>query len=99
MTEETTRAEPGGTVATNRKRSGYSDVLRLLLLFDGDRRRLIVDRFFSEWDGLRDLLPPELGQVGISFKTGQLTLHGEARECIERRLAEARNQHLFREAV
>jgi len=73
--------------------------LRLLLFFDGDRKRLIVDRFFSEWDELRDLLPPELGQVGVNFKTAELTLHGQARECIERRLAGARNQRLFREAA
>jgi hypothetical protein len=90
MTDELTKVEPGGPVATNRKRTGYSDLLRLLLYFDGDRKRLVIDRYFSEWAAMRDLLPADLGQVGISFKTGQLTLHGEARECIARKLAEAR---------
>jgi len=73
--------------------------LRLLLFFDGDRKRLIVDRFFSEWDELRDLLPPELGQVGISLKTAELTLHGGAKDAIERRLTEARDQRLLRGAA
>jgi hypothetical protein len=100
MTDELTRAEPGREMAKIRKQlRGYSDVLRLLLYFDGDRRRLIVDRFFSEWDALRDLLPPSLGQVGISLKTAELTLHGGAKDAIERRLSEARHQSLFREAV
>jgi len=72
-------------VASNRRQPrGYSDTLRLLLFFDGDPKRLIVDRFFSEWDALRDLLPPELGQVGISLKTAELTLHGGAKDAIER---------------
>jgi len=98
MTDELTKAE-SGRVTRNRRARGYSDLLRLLLFFDGDRKRLIVDRFFSEWDALRDLLPPELGQVGISLKTAELTLHGGAKDVIERRLAEARHQRLFREAA
>ena len=92
MTDELTKAEPGRQATITRRPRGYSDLLRLLLFFDGDRRRLITDRFFSEWDELRDLLPPELGQVGISLKTAELTLHGQARECIERKLAQARRE-------
>jgi hypothetical protein len=92
MTDELTKAEPGRVSTNRRQRREWSDTLRLLLFFDGDPKRLRIDRFFSEWDEMRDLLPPELGQVGISLRTGELTLHGEAREYISRKLAEARRE-------
>ena len=42
---------------------------------------------------------PELGQVGINLKTAELALLGGAKDAIERRLAQAQHQSLFREAA
>jgi len=56
---------------------------------------MVIERFFEDWFDHRHSLPPELGQVGINLKTAELHLYGEARECIERRLAAERHRRLF----
>jgi hypothetical protein len=56
---------------------------------------MVIERFFEDFAGHRWSLPPELGQVGINFKTAELHLHGKARECIQRRLREYESQSIY----